>query len=232
MKDISIFKKEPYEKFRDYLLDILDKKGIELVKEMLDHIMPKQNETAREHIQRRHMTMDEEEMVTEALTTGQNQGLFAYGYKNPMTFDEICDCVLDAIYDNIDQIAKEYVYGTGKFDMPIESKYDYPIGYGINSNLELVKSNTIRVMLTENKNPQAEFKLQIDTCIPIVSNTSKEIIKNRDALIDEYHISRKELERYRYKQQKRSDYKGRKEEERNKKNEYLKNSEIRRIFKW
>ena len=199
---------------------------------MLDHIMPKQNETAREHIQRRHMTMDEEEMVTEALTTGQNQGLFAYGYKNPMTFDEICDCVLDAIYDNIDQIAKEYVYGTGKFDMPIESKYDYPIGYGINSNLELVKSNTIRVMLTENKDPQAEFKLQIDTCIPIVSNTSKEIIKNRDALIDEYHISRKELERYRYKQQKRSDYKGRKEEERNKKNEYLKNSEIRRIFKW
>ena len=232
MKDISIFKKEPYEKFRDYLLDILDKKGIEIVKEMLDHIMPKQNETAREHIQRRHMTMDEEEMVTEALTTGQNQGLFAYGYKNPMTFDEICDCVLDAIYDNIDQIAKEYVYGTGKFDMPIESKYDYPIGYGINSNLELVKSNTIRVMLTENKDPQAEFKLQIDTCIPIVSNTSKEIIKNRDALIDEYHISRKELEKYRYKQQKRSDYKGRKEEERNKKNEYLKNSEIRRIFKW
>lgn len=230
MKDISIFKKEPYEKFRDYLLDILDKKGIELVKEMLDHIMPKQNETAREHIQSRHMTMDEEEMVTEALTTGQNQGLFAYGYKNPMTFDEICDCVLDAIYDNIEQIAKEYVYGSGRFNMPIDSKYNYSIGYGINSNLELVKSNTIRVMLTESDNPLDDFKLQIDTCIPIVSNTSKDIIKNRDALIDEYHISQKELERYRFKQQKRSDYKGRKEEERNKKINNIKSSEIRRTF--
>lgn len=227
---LSHFKNELPENFEKYFIHLLDEKGMDIVSEMVSHMVSKDSESAKEHIERRHLFIEESDMVETALNTGQPQGAFAFTYKNPMSFEDLADCILDALYENANIIASQYADGIGNFNLNISSEYKNPIGYGINSNFDLVKSNKLEVVLKESDDLFSPIGLRIDTCYPVISTQSKDIIKSKEALIDEYQISENDMSRYKFKQDKRVHFANTKNQQNFEKLKSLEDLEIKKTF--
>lgn len=193
------FKHESSKNYKAYIEDILYEEGNTAISDMLKHIMPVTKgehfrETADEHITRRHIDMTEEDMVNEALKTGKTQVIFAYSYDNPMEKEDILDGVQTVMWENMSTISKEWVYGK-YLNLKLMYSDQEMMGYGIDENFNLVKSNKLFVALREDDDPLSKTGLAIDTCFPYLDRDSK-IIKSREALMKEYNISDLDMKKF------------------------------------
>lgn len=191
-------KNESSRKYKKYLEDELYEGGNELVEKMISHIRPARDrslkETAEAHIENRHIGKTEDDMVTDALCTGKTQSVFAYGYDNPMSKEDVIDCIQTALWEKLDQIARGWTMSRN-FKGNILFEADCTLGYGIDENFNLVKTNKMLLVLRQDDNPLSKTGLCIDTCFPQFDKDS-EIIKSKDVLVKEYHISAHEMRKY------------------------------------
>jgi hypothetical protein len=216
------FKNEPYQNYENYIYDLLDAEGADIVDTMLSN---KSNaygaKSTGEHIEQRHIEMTEKDMVHMALKTGQIQGIFAMGYDNPMVRDDFKDMIYGALWENAEKMAQQFV----DYRMPFQKTFNYNtsefIGYGINKDFNLVKADSIGIVFRLSDDPFSKLGIEIETVYPIITENG-EIIKNKDALKKEYNIDDRDLIKFKTKQHFRDnikEIKGRIKEERSRKAE-------------
>ena len=203
----------PIEKFKKQLLIDFDK---EHRKETLDKILGTlkyRDETAMEHIKKRHFNKSEKDLVMETLRTGRNQGVFtSEDLKREMSDEELYNAIAETIIENVDYIANEFVSNKKIFDMKISAQLCYNVGYGLNDRFELVNTNTIELALMENYYRDAPYYFKIQTCYNKCLYNKEDIIKTLEQLKEEYKISDCDIERYEQKRKRLQEHISNKEE--------------------
>lgn len=207
--DLEHFKHEPYQNYQNYFFDLLDQEGSDIVDKLLDgfsEFTEKGINTSMQHIERRHFDMTEEEMVDKSLSTGQQQGIFATGYDEPMDKETFKDMLYSALFELGEEISKQFV----DYDNPFRNVFTYNagccVGYGIDKNFNLVKTNCIELALKVSDDPFSKTGFEISTTYPSMNKTST-IIKSNEALKKEYNISERKISSFKAKQQFRKNIK-------------------------
>lgn len=210
IKNVNLehFKNEPYQKYRDYLYNLLEEKGSGIVDTLLKNPSASNlSETSWQHIERRHVDMSEKDMVDLTLKTGQVQGIFATAYDcEPMDHEDIKDTLYTALWDLAEKIAQEFVDYAVPFEHPFIYNVGSFIGYGINEKFNLVRADSIDIIIKLSDDPFSETGIEIATAYPSIYDTG-DIIKNKDALKKEYGLHENDMIRYKNRQKNRKSIK-------------------------
>lgn len=206
---LAHFKNEPYQNYQNYFFGLLDRDGGDIIDKLLNGFSEYSENgihTSIQHIERRHFDLSEKDMVNKALKTGQQQGIFATGYDEPMDRDTFKDMLYSALYELGEDISKQFV----DYDNPFRGVLVYDagccVGYGIDKNFNLVKTNCIEIALKISEDLFSETGFEITTSYPSM-NKAAETIKNNEALKKEYKINDKQISAFRAKQQFRNNIK-------------------------
>ena len=208
--DLRWYEAENPNKLYDVIDQYLYDKGMDSVDEMLSDLR-NDNETSAQHVERRHMQMDIDKMVRTALKTGQTQGTFMNADKNILPKEEVYDMFMTALYDKLEDIAIDMVNSTGPYSKKYTADMGEPIGYCINDKFELVKTTCLTFAINENTNPflmgynsisgKKEFIASPLCCSTIYPEAEPEevevaVVKTREELMKEYHLTKRDLEKF------------------------------------
>jgi len=227
---LAHFKHEMYQNYENYFCDLLDGLGVDIVDELLSEMSASGGPlTSGDHIKQRHLDMTERDMVDLALKTGQVQGIFAAGYDNSMNHDDFKEVVYSALWELENKIAKEFVDGTKPFSKELVYDAKEFIGYGIDKDFNLVKSEVINICFGLSDDPFSKLGIKIETAYPSFHGKN-EIIKSLDALKKEYNIDEKQLQRFKSMQKFREDIKTQKQGMKDKKIQNREDRSIKEMF--
>lgn len=203
------FKNEPYQNYQNYIYDVLDMEGCEIVDKLLSgfsEFSVKGISDSMEHIKRRHFELTETEMIEKTLETGQKQGIFAIEYESGMDQETFKDMMYSALYELTEDISKQFVDAVRPFRDTFVYDAKCCIGYGIDKDFNLSKTNKIEIALKVSDDPFSTTGFEISTAYPAMEK-SAEVIKSMEVLKKEYGISEKQMSVYRAKRKFRENIK-------------------------
>lgn len=205
---------ESVENYQNFLMTkIYDGDAIDEINKLITNGISGENENAYQHIVRRHLSMNEDDLVKIAIKTGQGQSIFAFGQDNYMThddFDDIKSLMLDAFSENSKEIALEQLKTEGHMRKLFTYKNNDVIGIGIDSNFNLVSTKTIAFACQTDINPLSETGICITTAYPDLSK-SEEVLKTKEQLMEEYNLTEKDMQKFKFRKNHREIYKENKE---------------------
>ena len=197
-ESLKYFLSEKLEKYQTYVMDKIydfDTTAEKVISNMIENSISGQGENAYKHIIRRHLSMEEKEMVDLALISGQSQATFAFDNKNIMTHDNISDIkglLVDAFIENSKEICIEQLKTEGH----MRKLFSYD---------NLVSTSTISFACATDLNPMSDTWIGITTAYPDLSKV-KEVLKTREELIEEYGITEKQMHEFKFRKRHRENF--------------------------
>lgn len=210
-ESLKYFLSEKLEKYQTYVMDKIydfDTTAEKVISNMIENSISGQGENAYKHIIRRHLSMEEKEMVDLALISGQSQATFAFDNKNIMTHDNISDIkglLVDAFIENSKEICIEQLKTEGHMRKLFSYDNGDVIGIGIDANFNLVSTSTISFACATDLNPMSDTWIGITTAYPDLSQV-KEVLKTREELIEEYGITEKQMHEFKFRKRHRENF--------------------------
>lgn len=200
--DINTYRNESHTHYLNYLLDMLYTKGIDIV-DLLTHNLCQYDKLnnrifSKDHIIQKHLKLDEMDIVKDSLKSGQSQAVFAYSYGKSMTWEELKDLIYTALFEKAEIISRSIAYDTHPLKETIPCKMGETIGYGINQNLDFVKTDELAMKLCLSNDPISQIGIELRTVYPLISRQD-EIIKPHETIIQEYDISEKQFSNFKRK---------------------------------
>lgn len=215
-ESLKYFLSEKLEKYQTYVMDKIydfETTAEKVISNMIENSISGQGENAYKHIIRRHLSMEEKEMVDLALISGQSQATFAFDNKNIMTHDNISDIkglLVDAFIENSKEICIEQLKTEGHMRKLFSYDNGDVIGIGIDSNFNLVSTKTIAFACQTDINPLSETGICITTAYPDLSK-SEEVLKTKEQLMEEYNLTEKDMQKFKFRKNHMEIYKENKE---------------------
>lgn len=232
----------------EILGDMIDKyfydTGPEFVNDMLSELRDDQK-TSAEHVKERHMSMGIKAMVIKALHTGQKQGTFMDKNRKILSKENVHDTFIDAVYDKLQAISEDMVNSNGLYSGTYTANSDDIIGYCINDRFELVATKSITFSIKENSDPlligrnpltgKKEFIAPPFLCTTMYpeadpSNGMAVVVRTREQLKKDFHLSDKDLEKFDGKDQRRNEAKNMHQGERDKREKVLERNTYERLM--
>ena len=108
------------------------------------------------------------------------------------------DLIYTALFEKAEIISRSIAYDTHPLKEIIPCKMGETIGYGINQNLDFVKSDEFAMKLCLSNDPISQIGIELRTVYPLISRQC-EIIKPHETIIQEYDISEKQFSTFKRK---------------------------------